>query len=414
MKRVLMIAFHFPPQAGSSGIQRTLRFVQQLSSFGWEPSVLTVSPRAYEAVSEDMNEDAPKNVVVRRAIAFDTARQLAIGGRYFGALARPDRWMTWKYDGFRVGQKMIRELRPDAIWSTYPIATAHVLAEKLSRKFRLPWIADFRDPMAQEGYPADPRTWKTFKRIEESVFAFATTMVFTTPGCALEYRSRYGVAEDRVRVIENGYDEESFLSAERAGVTREPLNAGALTLLHSGVVYPSERDPQHLMQALVALKSEGKIVPERLRIRFRASTQDELLHSLARRYEIEDMIELSPAISYRDALVEMLRADGLLVLQASNCNQQVPAKLYEYFRARRPLLLLTDPEGDTAQVGIRAGIERTARLDNANEIAALLSAFVESQEFRSRLTPRDEAVYRASRRGRTEELAGLLSQVCGR
>ena len=50
MKRVLMIAFHFPPLAGSSGIQRTLRFARHLPQFGWEPLVLTAHPRAYERV----------------------------------------------------------------------------------------------------------------------------------------------------------------------------------------------------------------------------------------------------------------------------------------------------------------------------------------------------------------------------
>ena len=54
MRRVLMVAYHFPPLAGSSGIQRTLRFVQHLPAFGWEPIVLTAHPRAYEAVSDDL------------------------------------------------------------------------------------------------------------------------------------------------------------------------------------------------------------------------------------------------------------------------------------------------------------------------------------------------------------------------
>jgi len=46
MKRVLMIAFHFPPLAGSSGIQRTLRFVQHLPALGWQPLVLSAKPMA--------------------------------------------------------------------------------------------------------------------------------------------------------------------------------------------------------------------------------------------------------------------------------------------------------------------------------------------------------------------------------
>ena len=43
-----MVAYHFPPLAGSSGIQRTLRFVQHLPRFGWQPTVLTADVRADE------------------------------------------------------------------------------------------------------------------------------------------------------------------------------------------------------------------------------------------------------------------------------------------------------------------------------------------------------------------------------
>src|SRR5262245_14173538 len=103
MKRVLMIAYHFPPLAGSSGIQRTLRFVQHLPSFGWDPCVLTAAPLAYERTSNDLLSDVPPNVPLKRAFALDTARHLSIGGRYPGFLALPDRWMTWRFDAVRQG-----------------------------------------------------------------------------------------------------------------------------------------------------------------------------------------------------------------------------------------------------------------------------------------------------------------------
>jgi hypothetical protein len=69
MKRVLMIAYHFPPLAGSSGIQRTLRFVQQLPRFGWQPLVLTTRIGAYERTSHDLEDKLPTDTVVRRAFA---------------------------------------------------------------------------------------------------------------------------------------------------------------------------------------------------------------------------------------------------------------------------------------------------------------------------------------------------------
>ena len=411
MKRVLMVAFHFPPLAGSSGIQRTLRFARHLPAFGWQPLVLTATTGAYERTSDDLDREVPSGLVVRRALAFDAGRQLSIRGRYPGVLARPDRWMTWQFDAVRVGSRMVREFRPDALWSTYPIATAHLIAEKLHQRFNLPWVADFRDPMAQVGYPADPKTWSAFKRIEEAVHANAARSVFTTPGAARMYRARYPEAAERIRVIENGYDDESFAAGEAEAVASGPLREGVVTLLHSGIVYPSERDPSHLMEALGRLKQEGAIDARRMRVRFRAAVHDELLASLARRCDVEDLVELLPPIPYREALVEMLRADGLLVLQASNCNEQIPAKLYEYFRARRPLLVLTDPAGDTAQVSLDAGVARVARLDRCEDIAVLIGGFLNDPASRSGLVPHESAINAASRKGRAEALAALLEEA---
>ena len=109
MKRVLMIAYHFPPLAGSSGIQRTLRFVQHLPDFGWEPLVLTADPKAYDSTSDDLLSEVPERTVVRRSLALDTARHLSFGGRYFNWMAQPDRWISWKYSAVREGLKMIKD-----------------------------------------------------------------------------------------------------------------------------------------------------------------------------------------------------------------------------------------------------------------------------------------------------------------
>jgi glycosyltransferase involved in cell wall biosynthesis len=411
MKRVLMIAYHFPPLAGSSGIQRTLRFVQHLPKFGWEPLVLSADPRAYERTSDDLLADVPEGTVVRRAFALDTARHLSIAGRYVGAMARPDRWVSWKYAAVRDGMRMIREFKPQAIWSTYPIATAHLIGAELQRKSGLPWIADFRDPMAQDGYPTDPLTWQCYKAIEAHTLHTASFSTFTTPGAARTYLSRYPVDSDRVRVLENGYDEETFAAAASSNVERKSLNPGAITLLHSGIVYPAERDPTQLFEALGRLKAAGTIQAGALVIRFRAPVHDDLLQSLATRYAVTEFIDCQPPVPYRDALAEMLAADGLLVMQAANCNEQIPAKIYEYLRANRPILTLTDPQGDTATTLRAAGATDIARLDSAEDICRILPLFVNAIRESRAVLPSPQAVANASREGRTAELAKLFDSA---
>lgn len=404
-----MIAYHFPPLAGSSGIQRTLRFVQHLPALGWQPLVLSADPRAYEKTSDDLLADVPPGTEVRRAFALDTARHLQFKGRYFGAMARPDRWMIWRFDAVRQGLRMAREFRPDVIWSTYPIATAHVIGSALHRRTGLPWIADFRDPMAQDGYPADPKTWQMFKAIEEDAVTHAHWSVFTTPGAAREYMERYPQAAGQIRVLENGYDEESFASVGGgpAAARRQPAE-GPLVLLHSGIVYPAERDPTELFVALSMLRSGGRVGPAQLRLRFRASVHDDLLKALGTKHGVSDMVELCPAVPYRQALAEMMEVDALLVMQASNCNAQIPAKIYEYLRAGRPILALTDPVGDTAGVLRSAGLNTIARLDSAEDIAQRLEAFVEAVRTGRAPLPQADAVRRASRRDRSQSLVELL------
>lgn len=414
MKRVLMIAYHFPPLAGSSGIQRTLRFVQHLPKFGWEPLVLSADPRAYERTSDDLVGDIPQATVVRRAFALDTARHLSIAGRYVGAMARPDRWVSWKYGAIREGMRMIREFKPQAIWSTYPIATAHLVGAELQRKSGLPWIADFRDPMAQEGYPADPMTWQCYQAIEENTLRTACYSTFTTPGAARTYLSRYPIGAERVVVLENGYDEETFAASASAGQVRQSLHPGAITLLHSGIVYPAERDPTQFFAALGELKASGSITAGSLVVRFRASVHDDLLQSLATRYGVTEFIDCQPPIPYREALAEMLNADGLLVMQAANCNEQIPAKIYEYLRASRPILSLTDPLGDTATTLRQAGATDIARLDSLDEIREVLPAFLDAIRQGRATLPHPQVVENASREGRTAQLAKLLDSAVGR
>ena len=414
MKRVLMVAYHFPPLAGSSGIQRTLRFVQHLPGLGWEPVVLTVHPRAYERTSEDLTQDVPAGVVVERAFGLDTARHLAVAGRYPGFLACPDRWVTWRFGAIRAGLRLIRDHRPDVVWSTYPIATAHAIGNALQQRTRLPWIADFRDPMAQQGYPADPRVWRSFRHIEEQAASQARSCVFTTPGAANMYRERYPYARERMVVIPNGYDEESFAGLQMDPATRQPLNQGAVTLLHSGVVYPQERDPTHLFTALRRLVDSGALQRGTFKLRFRAAGHDDLLRGLTRQHALVDFVELLPPIAYRAALEEMIRADGLLVLQATNCNEQIPAKLYEYLRAGRPIMALTDPRGDTAAVMRDAGVDTVAPLDSTDAIATLLERFVAAVSANRAPLPRADYVNHASRRERAKCLAALFDGVCAR
>jgi hypothetical protein len=225
------------------------------------------------------------------------------------------------------------------------------------------------------------------------------------------YRERYPQAAGRIKVIENGYDEESFIEVERGARPRQLLNSGCVTLLHSGVVYPHERNPEPLFIALGRLKAAGKIRSGQFKLRFRAPEHEHLLRRLAAQYAIEPFIDICAPIAYQDALHEMLCSDALLVMQGAGCNQQIPAKIYEYLRARRPILCLSDADGDATALLRRAGMDAMADLDSADQIEAMLPLFIESVRCGTAALPCRDVVRGAARHRRTQELARLLNAL---
>lgn len=413
VKRVLMVAYHFPPMSVSSGIQRTLRFARYLPEFNWDPVVLSAHPRVYSGVSAESLAEVPPHLHVRRAFALDTARHLSLRGAYPRWLALPDRWWSWWLGAVPAGLALIRKLKPDVLWSTYPIATAHLIAHTLHRLTGIAWVADFRDPMAHPGFPPDPLEHRAFEWVEYRTLKNCARAVFTAPGAVGFYARRYPeIPQSRFTIIENGYDEASFAEAENA-VAPSHSGSGPLVLLHSGTVYPLERDPRAFFGALSELHRNGAIGPGTLKVMLRATGCDDYLRGLIDHYGIGGIVTLEPAIPYRAALGEMLAADALLVLQAANCNYQVPAKLYEYLRARRPILALTDPAGDTARVLAEAGIDAVAPLDSKPDIARLLLRFLDLLRQKRAPVAQPPAIAAASRRARTGELARVLDAVSG-
>jgi glycosyltransferase involved in cell wall biosynthesis len=411
VKRVLMIAFHFPPLRGSSGIQRTLKFAQYLPSYGWLPMVLSAHPRAYSNTGDDQLRDIPQEVIVRRSFALDTSRHLSFKGRYPRFLALPDRWASWLLGAVPAGLKLIRSYRPEVIWSTHPIATAHLIGYCLHRLTGIPWVADMRDPMTEVTYPANPLMRRIWQWIENKAVLNCSKVVCVTPGTLKTYQTRFPhVPASRFALIENAFDEENFAEAQAQPVLARRADA-AFVLVHSGVIYPSERDPNPLFQALAELQGQGAVSGESFRLVLRATGHDAYLRELIEQHGVGSMVSLAPHIAYRDALQEMITADGLLILQAANCNHQVPAKLYEYLRAGRPILALTDPDGDTAATLRNAGVDTMAPLDAKDAIMKELARFLDLARNQRAPIASADTVRANSRRARTGKLGALLDEV---
>lgn len=411
-RRLLAIAYHFPPIQGSSGLHRTLAFARYLPEWGWTTTVLTVSPNAYVSTLVENEGMVPAGVDVIRARAFDTIRHLSVKGRYLRLLALPDRWQSWIISGVWKGLRAIRRQHPSVIYSTFPIASAHVIGLALCRVTGLPWVADFRDPMDQITYPSDPLVRRTYRWIEERTFRFAARILVTTQGTAALYRDRYPAHADKVQVIPNGFDPELF-PADWSQATSQsvPSATRPLTLLHSGILYPSERNPIPFLRALASLYHSGNPQYANLRIIFRGSGHALDFADWVSSLGLQGIVSFPPSLPYQAAIEEMLQADALLLFQAANCNSQIPAKAYEYLYSGRPVIGITDPNGDTGRLLQCVGVQSIAMLEDETRIRVVLKEALDRLHDGTMPSPNRTNVMHFSRRVATGTLAAMLDQL---
>lgn len=412
-KPLLMVAYHYPPEGGASGVLRALKFSKYLPAAGYVPHVLTLRASSYVTRDEGLLRSIPPEAVVHRTFALDASRHFAIRGRYPGLLAVPDRFVSWLPFGVARGLGVIRRHGIRAIYSTSPIPTAHLIAGCLKRWTGLPWVADFRDPWIEEGIHPRPGSFRERieRPLERWVLRSADRIVATTPRLRAEILGRHpNLPPDRVRVIYNGYDEEDF------GVVPTTPNSPRerFEILHAGLVTPDFRDPFPLLRTVAALVEEGSLPRDRTRVTLLGGGP--YLESKSFRTELEslrmdDVIEVAGRVAHAEALRRLGESAVLLLLQASEDTRSlIPAKAFEYLRTGRPILALT-LEGDTAD--LMRGMEGCEVVDPANG-AALRAAVLRLYENWSRsggVPSTTRPVDRYERRRLTAQLAEILDEV---
>lgn len=352
VRHALFVAFHFPPEASSSGVLRTLKFSRYLSEYGWRVTVIAPDAGAYDVVDRSLEAQIPPSVHVVRTPFLNTKRHLALRGRYPAILAVPDTWIGWLPWAVSAGRRIAREDPYDLVFSTSPHATAHRIAHRLARSARVPWVMDFRDPWHEE--PPEPGTpavvhWFARKLERKSVHA-ASHVVTSTSQLRDTLRRRYPeLPVEKFSAILNGFDEADFAALPAVA----PRGDGRLVFVHAGNINVAFRDPRPLFRAVQALANAGTLRIDDLRFRFLGGGEYAGSRELAeclRETGLLASVEFVPRVPYEEALRELLKADVLILLQASaDTAGLVPAKLYEYLRSGRPVLALVLP-GATGEV----------------------------------------------------------------
>ncbi len=346
-KTLLMIAFEFPPSNGAS-VPRIESFYRYLKQWGWKVVVLTASPKAYQRI-DNSYQDAKEDLIYR-AMALDVPRHLSIKGKYLSSMETPDRWgLTWIPCALVKGKKLLKQYKPDVVWSSSPIPSTHYIAQKLSSEGNIPWVADYRDPFHYMNGSAGKRLDKLHRKIDSQTLKKASKLTFATQQVRDLYCKEYGeLVSEKSIVIENGFDESNFKKLAELPAMESPFSPNKFSLYYSGVLYAHGRDPKPIFSALALLQREGKINEENFELIFQGAGDGQDFHHYLDELGIAKLVKFIPPVSFIHALSNMMQCNALLLIQDERFNKQIPGKLYEYLRTQKPLLVKS-PTGSATQ-----------------------------------------------------------------
>jgi len=445
MRRVLFVVYYFPP-SGGPGVQRGLKFIRYLPEFGWEPCVLTVPESAdFQVRDATLLAEVPPDLIVRRTrcpepyglyraltgqrgpVSLDLSSHSTQERKPLRRLLRtlratlfiPDGRMAWRPHAVRGGLDLLRAVGYEAIFSSGPPFTCHLIGRDLHRRSGRPWIADYRDPWTTGTfYPARPRWARRIdERYEATCVRAAARSLIVGEAMAREFRRRYAELDpERFVVLPNGFDPADF-----AGVPHQPPREFRIT--HSGSLFRG-RAPEALLLAVADLMAERADFAERVRLCFAGRLDDDVRARLTRP-PFDRVAELPGYLPHRESIA-LLRRSRLLLLSTGTDTQarsMLTGKVYEYLAAGVPILALAPPDGDAGSLIARTGTGWVhAPEDRAGLRERLRQLWEQERAGRERVAEaegppqfgcvRNETeIQRYSRREQTRRLAEILERA---
>jgi glycosyltransferase involved in cell wall biosynthesis len=346
---------------GMGGVQRTLKFAKYLKEYGWEPVVLTDSPKKYFAVDESLLKEAIDNEIKIERTGediFDVSKIViktpnenlrklrSRTGQFF---LIPDNKKFWhkkalkkvdeiwkKYGGFNV------------IFATAPPYTDFLVGQDVKKKYKVPLVIDYRDAWVDSPvlnfYPT-PFHKMSNMRIEKSVLKDANKIITTNRRVKELIISRYGNIEyNDVKIIPHGFDSEDFEKAKSGELPK----SDKMIITYSGSFYT--RNPKFYIEAINKFFIKYPELKSVVEFYFIGLMSKDNL-ALIKSYDIESSIKILGYINHPECIKYLLASDVLFLMisRGENDDAAMPGKIGEYMGSRKNIIACI-PEGVTKKI----------------------------------------------------------------
>lgn len=358
-KHVLLISYYWPP-SGGAGVHRWLRFSKYFSENNCHLTVYCPDDAAWPVIDHALESEVPEDVTVIRNKIFEPHKFLGKGNAGVGftqhkdpsALQKaiiwirgnlfiPDSRVFWIKPSIRYLSKYLRE-HPEieTVISTGPPHSTHLIAKSLKKRFKLKWLADFRDPWTQIDFyhqlATGERADAKHKRLEKECLTEADEVITISESCADGLKE---IVNRPIHVITNGYEFPDF-DPSQIQLDKE------FSITHFGSM-PLTRNPLVLWKALNELIETGHQLKSHLKIRLVGTVDFQVLESI-REHGLEEFVEFLESVPHARS-IEMQRQTQLLLLVANNSGNIkgiLTGKFFEYLGAKRPILAIGQKDSD--------------------------------------------------------------------
>lgn len=428
-KTVLIITYYWPP-SGGGGVQRWLKMSKYLPEFGWKPIILTPKNPDFELNDESLLKDiSPDAEVLKLPIwePFGLYRKLmgkkaiqkqgVVDSKDASFLAKVSKWIRgnwfipdprifWVRPAVNYLTRYLAKHPVDALITTGPPHSMHLIGMEVKKRTGLKWIADFRDPWTDwDVLPMlnlNKKSWKVHKKLEREVMHNADTVLTVTNNLAKRL-AQTGKIEN-VAVITNGYDAEDFNTTETPEQT-------TFRIAHVGLLNEG-RNPKLLWQALNEICIENTEFKSQLEVVLAGTVEQTVKDSISELNHLKEKTKVPDYLEHNEVLHLYQQSAVLLLLvnNTSNSSWILPGKLFEYFPARKPILALGQIESEANNVLQTCGYDPFLTYNSKDEIKNRVLSLYEEYKNKSFIVDSIK-IAKYERKNLTGELTNLLNEV---
>ena len=324
---------------------------------------------------------------------------------YQTIFAYPDTEKNWRKPALKYADLALKDGHFDALLSSSPYPTNHMIAFELKKRFNLPWVADFRDPWTQNhNYPYADLRKKMEEKLEVKILGPSEALVAASEGYA---RKQELLHKKKTAVITNGFDPALLDQLEDIPASEK------FTITYTGTIYKDKQDPAKFFSAIKSLITEKKIDPQDLEIKFYGRKQL-WLETQIKEYGLKNIASQYGSLPRSEIFLKQ-RHSRLLLLFGWEDPQETgvyPQKIFEYLAARRPILLTGGSKNEDIKRMV-ADMNAGKSAEDVEGIKDRIYGFYNEYKARGVITYKGniEGIGAYSYRNMAKRFAGILDQA---